>query len=191
MAKLLRWSKKRRCRIPSVFDPASARVRRMTGGLQSLPRWRALYREPSPTSRRAGVSASTGDGGPRDRTIFDRPFSVIASLTTPSVRPPALTTPGVAVARSARINPPTTPIGKPLAFSAASVHPSRQPAIISSAPIFPPVRPRSSAVLNRAHLAAEPVAVGAHDLSYKKSAGVVFDFEAASWYAGWCDAVCC
>jgi hypothetical protein len=45
---------------------------------------------------------------------------VIASLTTPSARPPVSTIAGVAVAKPARINPPSNPIVKPLAFRSDS-----------------------------------------------------------------------
>ena len=53
---------------------------------------------------------------------------MIASRTTPSVRPLASTIPGVAVASPARINLPNSPIVRVLAFNAASVQPSGQPA---------------------------------------------------------------
>jgi hypothetical protein len=59
----------------------------------------------------------------RHRTIIVRPFFVIASLTTPSVRPLTSTIPGVAVASPARINPPSSPIVKPWAFSSDSAQP--------------------------------------------------------------------
>jgi hypothetical protein len=57
-----------------------------------------------------------------------RPISVIASRTTPSVRPPACITPGVATATPAPIRVAASPMPKPLAFSAASVQPSGQAA---------------------------------------------------------------
>src|ERR1700692_929044 len=53
----------------------------------------------------------------------------------------------VAVASPARINLPSNPIVKPLAFNTASVQPSGQPASISSALICSPVRPRFCAIM--------------------------------------------
>jgi hypothetical protein len=81
-------------------------------------------RDPQPNLP-AGWRFGARDGAehPRHRTIIDRPFSVIASLTTPSVRSPDFTIPGVAVASPARINPPSNPIVKPLAFSSDLAQP--------------------------------------------------------------------
>jgi hypothetical protein len=61
------------------------------------------------------------------RTIIVRPFSVIASLTTPTDRP-ATSIPGIAVAYPRRINAPSKPMVKPLAFISASEQPGSRPA---------------------------------------------------------------
>jgi hypothetical protein len=76
---------------------------------------------------RSGAGRTGASNPKRHQAILARPFSVIASLTTPIVRSPAFTIPGVAVASPARINPPSSPIVKPLAFSSDSVQPPGQP----------------------------------------------------------------
>jgi hypothetical protein len=109
-------------------------------------------------------------GPPRERhrTIIDRPFSVFASLTIPTDRPATSTIPGVAFAYPRRINAPSSPILKPLAFISASAHPFGNSASVSSALIWSPVSPLRPSAPLRIHYRSGTAASGSQPRSKRR-----------------------